>query len=131
MHPLRILDKNKVLGKSGGRDTLRSRLPVLRKRRRYMAIEVDSEEALRSVDLSAEIHSAHASLYGDVGAAGNRLKLIGFDGKFGIIRCSHLKIEESRAALSTVYSVGGVRTAVRVIGALEPSGGPQKSIYRD
>jgi ribonuclease P/MRP protein subunit POP5 len=81
-----------------------------------MAIKVDSEKALRSVDLSAEIHSAHASLYGDAGVAGNRLKLIGFDGKFGIIRCSHLKIEESRAALSTVYSVGGVRTAVRVIG---------------
>jgi len=96
---------------------LRSRLPVLRKRRRYLVIEVDSEETLRSVDLAAEIHSANASLYGDAVVAGNRLKLLHFDGRFGVIRCSHLKIENSRAALSTVYSVGGIRTAVRVIGA--------------
>ncbi len=96
---------------------MRSRLPVLRRRRRYLAVEVDSEESLRPVDLAAEIHSAHASLFGDAGVAGNRLKLIGFDGRFGIIRCSHLKVEESRAAMATVYSICGVRAAVRVLGA--------------
>lgn len=95
---------------------MRSRLPVLRMRRRYIAFEVESEEKVSSKDLIAEIISAQASLFGDKGASQNRLKLISFDGCFGLLRCGHSRIQESRTVLATIYSIAGVRTAIRLRG---------------
>jgi RNase P/RNase MRP subunit POP5 len=69
---------------------LRSKLPVLRARRRYAVFEVDCEETVLARDLIGEIHSAQVSLFGDAGAAENRLKLISFDGRLGLIRCNML-----------------------------------------
>jgi ribonuclease P/MRP protein subunit POP5 len=95
---------------------LRSWLPVLRDRRRYLAIEVEAEGRIRPADLTREVRSAQTSLFGDLGAAKNRLRIISFDGRFGILRCSHYRTEECRALLSTVHSVGGIRAAIRVRG---------------
>ena len=86
---------------------MRSWLPVLRERRRYFAIEVEAEGRVKRTDLAAEIRAAQTSLFGDLGAARNRLRVISFDGRFGILRCSHYRTEECRALLSTVHSVGG------------------------
>lgn len=95
---------------------MRSKLPVLRKRRRYMAFELDLEDAVQKKDLMAEIHSSHVSLFGDVGTAGNRLRLVYFDGRFGLLRCSHEHIVETRAILASIYSIKGIRAALRVKG---------------
>jgi ribonuclease P/MRP protein subunit POP5 len=95
---------------------LRSRLPVLRMRRRYIAFEVDSEETVKPKDLGLEIISCQASLFGDKGASMNRIKLISFDGRFGLLRCSYSRVEESRAVLATIYSITGIRAAIRVKG---------------
>lgn len=81
-----------------------------------MALEVDCEEAVFARDLIGEIHSAQVSLFGDKGAAQNRLKLITFDGRFGLLRCSHAHIQETRAALASVYSICGIRAACHVKG---------------
>ncbi len=81
-----------------------------------MAFEVDSEEKIQSGDLASEIRSSQALLFGDVGAAGNRLKLISFDGRFGLLRCNHMAIEETRAILAAIYSVNGIRASLHVKG---------------
>ena len=85
-------------------------------RRRYLAFELDSEESVSQKDLVAEIYSSQASLFGDTGSALNRLRLISFDGRFGILRCSHKHITETRAVLATICSIGGIRVALRVKG---------------
>ncbi|HPY72750.1 MAG: Rpp14/Pop5 family protein [Methanothrix sp.] len=95
---------------------MRSWLPVLRDRRRYIAFEVEAEDRVRAGDLMAEIRAAQTSLFGDLGSAKNRLRMISFDGRFGLLRSSHLRTEESRALLATVTSVGGTRAAIRVRG---------------
>ncbi len=95
---------------------MRSKLPVLRPRRRYMAFEVDCEEPVFARDLIGEIHSAQVSLFGDMGAAQNRLKLITFDGRLGLLRCNHVHIQETRATLASIYSICGNRAACRVKG---------------
>ncbi|MDM7912053.1 MAG: hypothetical protein QUS09_03060 [Methanotrichaceae archaeon] len=64
---------------------MRSKLPVLRPRRRYIAFEVDCEEPISARDLIGEIHCAQVSLFGDTGAAQNRLKLINFNGRLGLL----------------------------------------------
>jgi ribonuclease P/MRP protein subunit POP5 len=95
---------------------LRSRLPVLRRRRRYMAFEIECEQEVMQKDLAAEIHSSHASLFGDNGTAENRLHLVYFDGRFGLLRCGHEHITKTRAILAAIYSIRGIRAALRVKG---------------
>jgi ribonuclease P/MRP protein subunit POP5 len=95
---------------------LRSRLPVLRPRRRYVIFVAESEEPLSSKDLTQEIRSAQISLFGDKGAASNSLKLISFRAGLGILRCGHLHIQQTRAVLATIFSVGGIRAAIHVKG---------------
>jgi ribonuclease P/MRP protein subunit POP5 len=101
---------------SGGGDPLRSWLPILRDRRRYIAFELEAEDRVGRAELVGEIRAAQATLFGDYGAAKNRLRVVSFDGRFGLIRCSHTRMEECRALLATVQSIGGTRVAVRVRG---------------
>lgn len=77
---------------------------------------MDSEEPVLARDLIGEIHSAQASLFGDKGAGENRLKLVAFNGRFGLLRCSHAHIRETRAILASIYSIGGIRAACHVKG---------------
>ncbi|HNX10105.1 MAG TPA: Rpp14/Pop5 family protein [Methanothrix sp.] len=94
---------------------MRSRFPVLRGRRRYMVFELETEEASGPVqprDLMNEIASSQFSLFGDEGAAENPLKLISFDGRFGLIRFSHEHATEARAALAAVHAIRGACAAI-------------------
>jgi ribonuclease P/MRP protein subunit POP5 len=95
---------------------LRSRLPVLFPKRRYVVFRLDSEEEVSSRDLQREINFAQASLFGDVGAARNRLKLIHHEDPFGMLRCRHDRVQQTRATLASVYAVGGVRAALLIVG---------------
>lgn len=95
---------------------MRSWLPVLRERKRYIVFEVISEKDVSKNDLLAAIRSAETTLFGDIGSSLSRLRLISFDGRFGLLRCAHTRIEESRAALATVYSINRTRAAIRVLG---------------
>ena len=104
------------MGGSGGGAFVRSWLPVLRLRRRYIAFEVFSEKDVSKSDLLAAIRSAEITLYGDIGSSMNLLRLIYFDGSFGLLRCALTRIDESRAALATIYSINRTRVAIRVLG---------------
>lgn len=95
---------------------MRSKLPILKPKGRYIVFFVDSEMDLQIKDLIAEIHSAHVSLMGDTGAAENRLKLVFFDGCSGILRCNHNRICDTRAIIATINSIGGVRASLQVKG---------------
>ncbi len=98
---------------------MRSRLPVLRSRRRYMIFELESEDTsslIQARDLMNEIASSQFSLFGDEGAAKNRLRLISFDGRVGLIRFSHLHLNQTRATLAAVHSIRGIKAAIRTKG---------------
>jgi len=89
---------------------------VLRARRRYMAFSLEAEGEIQPKELVAGIHSAQFSLFGDAGASMNRLKLIAFDGRYGLLRCHHLHIQDTRAVLATIYSINGIRVALHTKG---------------
>ncbi|HOV82410.1 MAG TPA: Rpp14/Pop5 family protein [Methanothrix sp.] len=95
---------------------MRSRLPVLRERRRYMAFEIEAEGEISSKELMGEIHSSQLSLFGDIGAGQNRLRLIFFDGRRGLLRFGHRREMETRASLASIRSVRGVRAALHTKG---------------
>ena len=95
---------------------MRSRLPVLRMRRRYLTFELMGEGDIEAKDLINEIKSSQSSLFGDSGTARNRIKMIFFDGRFGILRCHHASIWEARAILASIYSIRGIRVLLRTKG---------------
>lgn len=95
---------------------MRSKLPVLRTRRRYLAFLVEAEGEICSKDLIEEIQSSQLSLFGDAGVARNRLKLISFQNDRGLLRCHHHHIQETRAVLAAVGSIKGIRAAIRTKG---------------
>lgn len=95
---------------------MRSRLPVIRPRRRYLAFELEAEGPVQQRDLVSEIQSSQLSLFGEAGAARNRLVLISFDGRLGILRCSHTHLQETRAVIASIFYIGGVRAALRTKG---------------
>jgi ribonuclease P/MRP protein subunit POP5 len=95
---------------------MRSRLPVLRARRRYMVFELQAEGEISPKDLMNEIISSQYSLFGDEGAAKNRLKMISFNGRFGLIRFSHIHVPQTRATLATVHSIRGIHVALHTKG---------------
>jgi len=112
---------------------LKPRIPAsLRERKRYLVFEIiapqneeEKEESccgncgsyvVNERDLLRAIWEALYSLFGDVGVAACNIWLIDFDEKkgVGILRCSHRKVEEVRAALACI-KIGGRPLCIRVV----------------
>ena len=102
-------------------------LPSLRERRRYVVFE-SSEETGRDELMKAVISSVH-SLFGDVEASEIRPQLVEFSGKAGILRCTHAKVEELRAALACIHEIGGKRISLRVVGVSGTIRGAKEKFY--
>jgi ribonuclease P/MRP protein subunit POP5 len=78
-----------------------------------MIFELDAEAEISPKDLVSEIISSQFSLFGDAGASRNRLKLIAFNGRYGLLRFGHMKTQETRASIAAIRSIHGVRVALR------------------
>lgn len=107
--------KMQRLYKGGYRDNLRT-IPTLRDKKRYIAFEVTSEQAVARRELSEEILNSAYSLFGDAGCSEVDLRLISYDGKCGIIRCASQKTVETRAALACINNVRRIRVSILVLG---------------
>lgn len=91
-------------------------LPSLRAKKRYLAFELISEVPVSRSDLVKEIMSSVSSLLGDVTASECDVKVLGFEGSKGIIQCTHTKVKETRASLTTLTRVNGKRVTVHILG---------------
>jgi len=78
-----------------------------------MIFELDAEAEISPKDLVSEIISSQFSLFGDAGASRNRLKLIAFNGRYGLLRFGHMQNRETRASIAAIRSIHGVRVALR------------------
>ena len=54
-----------------------------------MIFQLEAEGEIEGKDLIKEIIASQHSLFGDIGSAKNRLHLISFDGRQGILRFHH------------------------------------------
>ncbi|VVB94455.1 Ribonuclease P protein component 2 [uncultured archaeon] len=91
-------------------------LPTLRDKKRYLAIEVTSEQTINRQQLLNEILDSVASLFGDKGISEINPKLMSYDGRFGIIRCAREKTQETRAALACINNVRRIRVSILILG---------------
>lgn len=91
-------------------------LPTLRDKKRYMAFEVTSEQAITRQQLINEIFNSVHSLFGDTGCSEVAPALMSFEGRYGILRCAREKTRQVRAALACINNVKGIRVSIAVLG---------------
>jgi len=88
-----------------------------RVRRRYLALEIDSEAVFSSTDFMDAVYGAVLKLYGEYGASQTGLVLIGYEmeQRFAVLRVAHVAVEMVRAALATITRIGDKPVAVHVL----------------
>ena len=88
-----------------------------RVKRRYLALQIDSDGVLSQKNFLEAVWSAVAKLYGEYGASLTNLVLIDFDveKKMAVIRTSLATMDLIRASLASITSLGGREAAVHVL----------------
>ncbi len=92
-------------------------MPVRNVRRRYLAIIIHSEAEISEADLHRAVSDKIHFLYGVKGAAETGFRMIEYDQQHrrGIIRCSHDRLTEARAALAHITSINDAPAAIQVV----------------
>jgi RNase P/RNase MRP subunit POP5 len=88
-----------------------------RTKRRYLALQLDSDVAPSRKEFIDAVWSAVTKLYGEHGASLTSLALIDYDleKKTSVIRTSLATLDLVRASLATITSVAGSEAAVHVL----------------
>lgn len=88
-----------------------------KERRRYLALEIDSEETFSSKELMNALWSAVLKLYGEYGASKTGLTLIDYNPqkKLAVIRVVHTAIENVRAAIASITKIGEKPAAIHIL----------------
>lgn len=88
-----------------------------RVKRRYLALKIDSDEALSSKDFIDAVWGTVSKLYGEYGASQTGLALIDYDDEkqLAIIRVSHAALKMVRASLATITRIGDKPVSIHVL----------------
>ena len=89
-----------------------------REKRRYLALEVVSEQPLNEQTVMDAVQSSVHRLFGEYGASKANLKLIKFipEKHQFVIRCSHKELERVRAAIASTTAIHGITATIHVMG---------------
>ncbi len=88
-----------------------------RVKRRYLAVQLDSETLPSEREFMDAVWASVTKLYGEVGASMMGLVLISFDKvhKIFVIRCSLASLLVARASLAAVTAVAGKTASMQVL----------------
>lgn len=88
-----------------------------RVRRRYLALKVESKEALSEKDLIRAIWDSILQLFGEYGASQTHLYFVEFSPEDGyaILRCSHKVVDMVRASITAITRVNEKSVAIHVL----------------
>ena len=97
-------------------------------RRRYLALEIDSDELFDSREFMDAVWSAVLRLYGEYGASCAGLALIDYDmeKRFAVIRTVHTAVDMVRTALASITRIGNKPVAIHILTV----SGTIKSLYK-
>jgi RNase P/RNase MRP subunit POP5 len=86
-------------------------------RRRYLALEIDSDGLLDSREFMDAVWGAVLKLYGEYGASRAGLALIDYDmeKRFAVIRTMHTTVDMVRTALASMTKIGNKPVAIHVL----------------
>ena len=88
-----------------------------RVKRRYLALEIDVEEAFDSKQFMDVVWNALLKLYGEYGASRSGLALIDYDMEkgFAVIRTAHTAVDMVRVALASITKIQDKPAAIHVL----------------
>jgi len=91
---------------------------IKRERRRYLSLEVVSEQLLNEQILLDAVQASVHRLFGEYGASKANLKLIKtiLEKRQFVICCSHIMLEYVRAAIASTTEINGKAAAIHVLG---------------
>jgi len=86
-------------------------------RRRYLALEIDSDGLFDSREFMDAVWSAVLKLYGEYGASHAGLTLIDYDmeKRFAVIRTVHTAVDMVRTALASMTKIGNKPVAIHIL----------------
>jgi ribonuclease P/MRP protein subunit POP5 len=98
-----------------------------RVKRRYLALQLESEGLPTEREFMDAVWTAITKLYGEIGASLTGLALINFDGerKIFVVRTSLASLPMVRASLATVMGVAGKAASIHVLAV----SGTLKALY--
>ena len=88
-----------------------------RMKRRYLALQVVSEQSINERDLMDAIWKALLKLFGEYGASQARLTLIEYNSqkKYAIVRCLNEALEMVRASIASITEINDKPTVIHVL----------------
>jgi len=88
-----------------------------RTKRRYLALQVDSTEAVDQTQLMSALWNAITKLYGEHGASQTGLTLIEYDSdeKLAVIRTNNAALNMTRASIATITKIEEKPVAIHVL----------------
>lgn len=106
------------LSKMAGIRRMKSILPSLREKKRYLVFEVISERAVQMQDVFRAVYDSLLAVAGEAGVAvaGVFMPSNLYKGQRGVARVSHVSVDLLRAALCRISQVGSVPVIVRSVG---------------
>jgi RNase P/RNase MRP subunit POP5 len=86
-------------------------------RRRYLALEIDTDGLVDSREFLDAVWSAVLKLYGEYGASHVGLTLIDYDmeKRFAVIRTVHTAVDMVRTALVSMTRIGNKPVAIHIL----------------
>ena len=86
-------------------------------KRRYLAVQIDSDGVITAKEFMEAVWGAVTRLYGEYGASLTSLKLLNYDDerKVAVIRAALVTVVMVRAALASILSIAGREAAVHVV----------------
>jgi ribonuclease P/MRP protein subunit POP5 len=91
---------------------------IKREKRRYLALEVVSEQSLNERAILDAVQASVLRLFGEYGASKTSLKMIRYipEKRRLVLRCSHMMLEQVRAAIASTVEIDGKTAEVHVTG---------------
>lgn len=91
---------------------------IKREKRRYLALEVAGDKPVDERAVLDAVQASVSRLFGEYGASKTNLKLMKYipEKRQVVIRCSHIMLEQVRAAIASIMELNGETVAVHVVG---------------
>jgi RNase P/RNase MRP subunit POP5 len=91
-------------------------LPSLRKRKRYLAIEILSDSQIQRASFISAVSSSGCALFGEAGYSKFGVTVLGFEDNLGIVKCLHTSVSETIAVLAFITNIDGQPVLIRTAG---------------
>lgn len=90
---------------------------IKREKRRYLKLKIECNHPQDEKAVMDAIHASVKRLFGEYGASKANIRLIkGLPEKERlVIRCSHLMLQQVRAAVASTVEINGTETAIHVL----------------